>query len=348
MSDESSTTDRPPPPWQFSLRTVFLVFVVVASALGAFGTKGVFVGAFVLGIAVCVHWAEARCGVWVVLLVLLVLLALFGVVLPLPVSLISHPASYRRASCMNNLKQIALSVLSYWDRDGSFPPAYVADENGKPMHSWRVLILPYIEKNDLYDAYDFNEAWDGPNNAKLAQTPLRLFRCPSESNVAPLTNYVAVVGPNTMWPGAEGVSPDDIPDGAAETILLIEWPDSDIHWMEPRDVSFEELCGATGSKSRRGLHGAHDVGDMWFHHSVPIIHAAMADGSVRRLPANISAEQFAALLTRNGGEPIDWDAFEFRPTLNWGRILSLVMFALSSLWLIARPPGNAERRMRET
>src|SRR5207244_4506816 len=55
----------------------------------------------------------------------------------------------RRSVCVNNLKQIGLALQNYHDDFGCFPPAYIADENGRPMHSWRVLILPYIEQVGL-------------------------------------------------------------------------------------------------------------------------------------------------------------------------------------------------------
>jgi translation elongation factor EF-Tu-like GTPase len=62
-----------------------------------------------------------------------------------------------------------LAVANYHETYGCFPPAYVADRDGKPMHSWRVLILPFLEQQELYHAYNFAEPWDGPNNRKLME-----------------------------------------------------------------------------------------------------------------------------------------------------------------------------------
>src|SRR5207248_2869881 len=72
-----------------------------------------------------------------------------------------------RASQCLCIKQIGLALLNYHDTYGSFPPAYVADATGKPIHSWRVLILPFMEQSSLYNAYSMAEPWDGPNNRKL-------------------------------------------------------------------------------------------------------------------------------------------------------------------------------------
>src|SRR5438105_1376638 len=94
------------------------------------------------------------------------LATLAALLLPLVSS--ARPAA-RRNACGNNMKQIELALLNYHDANKSFPPAYVADAEGKPMHSWRVLILPYLERNDLYQQYDFNEPWNGPHNSRLAE-----------------------------------------------------------------------------------------------------------------------------------------------------------------------------------
>ena len=85
----------------------------------------------------------------------------------------------QRSTCKNNLKQIGLALHNYHDRYQSFPPAFVADENGKPMHSWRVLLLPYLDQADLYARYNFNEPWNGPNNLKLGDEIPEVYGCPN-------------------------------------------------------------------------------------------------------------------------------------------------------------------------
>ena len=73
--------------------------------------------------------------------------------------------------CMNNLKQIGLALAEYEAANGRLPPAAVFDKQGKAMHSWRTLILPYLERPDLYQAYNFREPWDGTNNSTLGAEP---------------------------------------------------------------------------------------------------------------------------------------------------------------------------------
>ena len=158
--------------------------------------------------------------------------------------------------CQNNLKQIALALLNYHQANGCFPPAYIADKNGKPMHSWRVLILPYMEMNALYNAYDFTEPWDGPKNKKLLATALQGYVCPSDPNAyapgATQTSYVAVVGRNAAWAGEKSrkLGPVDFPGGASNTIMVVEVANSGIPWMEPRDLSLDALASGRGQVAR--------------------------------------------------------------------------------------------------
>lgn len=120
----------------------------------------------------------------------------------------------RRHPCTNNLKQIALALYNYHDAYGCYPPAYVTDSTGKPVHSWRILILPYLEQQRLYNSYDFSEPWDGPNNIKLAAQMPRIFACDGvTTNGKGLTSYLAITGEGTAFPGAGSTKMADILDG---------------------------------------------------------------------------------------------------------------------------------------
>ena len=107
-----------------------------------------------------------------------------------------------RRACMNHMRNVSMALQVYaTNNNGELPPAYIADENGKPMHSWRVLLLPCIGHQDLYDRYNFDEPWDGPNNSKLAALIRDVYRCTDEydtDDTSPWTSFVAVVGPHTM------------------------------------------------------------------------------------------------------------------------------------------------------
>ena len=68
----------------------------------------------------------------------------------------AHEAT-KRVQCTNNLKQIGLAMQNYHSAYGTFSPAFIADEQGNPMHSWRFVILPFLEEQGLYEAYDFSQ-----------------------------------------------------------------------------------------------------------------------------------------------------------------------------------------------
>ena len=47
------------------------------------------------------------------------------------------------------MKQIGVALHNYHDAHGCFPPAYIADANGRPMHSWRILLLAFLSESAL-------------------------------------------------------------------------------------------------------------------------------------------------------------------------------------------------------
>ena len=158
----------------------------------------------------------------------------------------------RRSLCKDNLHNITIALHNYHETYGTFPPAYIADKNGRPMHSWRVLILPQLEAKHLYDKYRFDEPWDGPNNRRLASEMPNFFHCPSAPDGAPMTHYLVVVGPKTVFPGAESIRFRQVRDGTTKTLLVVEAPKKAVHWMKPDDISPEEFLRQMASAKGDG------------------------------------------------------------------------------------------------
>ena len=159
-TEPQPTAPPPRPPFQFTLRALLLLFVVLASSLAVFGGWGIVVFGLVVGVAIYLNQIKSWWSLTYLALAALCLMCL------MPAVATSHVAG-NRAACGDNLKHIAMALHKYRQANGCFPPAYIADKNGKPMHSWRVLILPYLDQDALYKAYDFTEPWDGPTNKKL-------------------------------------------------------------------------------------------------------------------------------------------------------------------------------------
>ena len=88
----------------------------------------------------------------------------------------------RGGQCINNLKQIGLAMHNYHARHKTFPPAYTVDKDGKPLLSWRVLILPYLEQDALYKEFHLDEPWDSEHNRALIDRMPTTYLCPGGSS----------------------------------------------------------------------------------------------------------------------------------------------------------------------
>ncbi len=190
----------------------------------------------------------------------------------------------RSSQCKSNLKQIGLALHEYHSKYGCFPPAYIADAEGRPMHSWRVLILPFLDQLPLYKQYRFDEPWNGPNNQRLTDKALAIYTCPSDDQTekngrSRFTSYVAIVGPETAWPGGKSVADRDISDGFANTLLVVEVANSRIPWAEPRDLQIRQMAPTINSKSGQGISSRHGNG----------ANVLIADGSAENLQAWVTA-----------------------------------------------------------
>ena len=197
--------------------------------------------------------------------------------------------SGRNAACHNNLKQIGIALEGYYAKNGHFPPAYVADASDKPLYSWRVLILPYMDMGELLHDYDRTEPWDRPHNRKASEQVIPFYLCPSQrGKIRPITSYLAVTGPNTAWPGPKGSKLEDLKHPPSQTILVVEVADSDVSWAEPRDLDIQDLIHATRGLRPSSRHGRG-------------FNALFADGSVHYL----DWERVRALLDPDGSAAVD-------------------------------------------
>jgi prepilin-type processing-associated H-X9-DG protein len=212
---------------------------------------------------------------------------------------ISRPARQAaiRSQCVNNEKQIGLAIHNYISRHNSFPPAYTADKAGKPLLSWRVLILPYLEQDALYQEFHLDEAWDSPyNKALIAKMPVT-YRCPSEGDDLASqgkTRYLSPRGKATIFAGTETVKLRDVTDGTSNTIMVVEAGDANaVVWTRPDDWDVDP------QRNTAGVFGNHSGG----------ANVGFADGSVRFIREKIKPATLRALMSRNGGEVISADDF---------------------------------------
>ena len=339
----------PPPhlPFQFSLRALLLLFVVLASSLAVFGGWGLVVFGLVVGVAICVREVKSLTWLMRVALVVLGLICLAWLLRPIARQL---PP---RSRCTWNLVEIAAALQDYHKANGCFPPAYIADKTGKPMHSWRVLILPYMGEEVIYRTYDFTQPWDSPKNKNIL-TAIPVFACPCDHEVnspsATQTSYVAVLGPNTGWAGVKPTKLADFGGEASRTIMLVEVANSGIDWTEPRDLSLDTL-GVAETKSSALVpsnnHGRREEFLVTYDYGSGV-NVAMADGSVGCLRlGSRSLEELQKLLQIGGFKEEEIDEPEMR--LNWPNIAALAVWLASVGTLLvgavrgrkARPPASS-------
>ncbi len=194
----------------------------------------------------------------------------------------------RRAWCANNLKQIALALHNYEHDHKSFPPAYTTDANGRPLHSWRTLILPYLEQKSLYEKIDLSKPWNDPVNATASATNPAVFICPEFVDTKNTTAYLAVVGPDGFLIPGRPRRFEEFTDGLSSTLAVIEASEEDaVPWMAPFDA---DAVTVMKLDTKAKLHHAGGT------------NAALADGSVRFLKADTPAPVRRALLSISGND----------------------------------------------
>ncbi|MGL6195594.1 MAG: DUF1559 domain-containing protein [Thermoguttaceae bacterium] len=203
----------------------------------------------------------------------------------------------RRQQCMNNLKQLALAVHNYYDLRQVMVPAYTTDKEGKPLHSWRVILLPYLEQEELYTSIRLDEPWDSEYNRQFHDKMPAIFRCASlgKDGEKRDTNYCMIFG-------EDAVGVDDknsftfrkIADGLSNTVLFVERM-TPVCWMQPEDILQEDAYKGV-NKEPKGIGSPHLNG----------ANSAFCDAGPRFIPENLPLDVLKAIITKAGGEYVSF------------------------------------------
>ncbi len=201
----------------------------------------------------------------------------------------------RGSACRGNLHYIGMALRNYHETYGSFPPAYTVNKNGKPLCSWRVLLTASDPSSShIYNSYNFNEPWNGPNNRKLAVLRPTFYSCKNDSaqqSDSLCTSYVAIVGPGATLQGGEPFKMADPQCRQNQIILIAEVADSGINWMEPRDLDVSRMSFLLNDPSRPSI-SSRDSGGPG---------VLFADGQVDRLDPSITRDALKTMTTFTGG-----------------------------------------------
>jgi hypothetical protein len=186
----------------------------------------------------------------------------------------------------NNFKQLGLAMHNHHDSVGMFPPMSTYDKDGKPLLSWRVHLLPYIDQAELYKQFKLDEPWDSAHNKKLIAKMPPLYATPGKaSTIEGGTRIQAFVGKGAFFEGKRGLRFADFTDGLSNTFMLVE-AEKEVPWTKPEDLTFDPEA-----KMLPKLGGAFKGG----------FHALFGDGSVRFIADTLKPETLKLYIQRNDG-----------------------------------------------
>jgi hypothetical protein len=338
---------------QYRLSTLFLIFFVVAASLAAFGAWGLGVAGILFIFAIAFHKAKS---LWdgILNFILVFVGVFFIVIVPLTILLPwvkCDPEPGRYSACSNNLQQIGQALRNYECENKHFPPVFTMSPEGKPLQSWLVEILPYMDYEGIYDSLKKEEPWDSSYNSQVF-CPIKEYRCPS-ANDNPKSlqcNYVAIIGPGTIWKANGTKTYQDLSvSGSSCYVVAVEVVDSGKHWAEPFALTADELL--ENMKTGKGVRISSK------HHQV--VHVLFNDGTVRRIPTNMPLSMWRKIL--NGKisniDELEWlidqptpdttDILQFQAKPEWPPYFSIIVWLISAAWLFYRavksrkntPPG---------
>ena len=193
----------------------------------------------------------------------------------------------RLASSRNNIKQIGLAMHNYHAAYKHLPTDIKSDD-GTPLLSWRVALLPFLEQAALYDQFRLDEPWNSPHNSQLMARMPDFYRHPALHPAPPVTIYQRPVGDGFVMDPSQTIAFRAIADGLSNTIMVIETkPEIAVPWTKPSDVTIDPDDPLSAvAESARGFS------------------VLMCDGVVTDLGTDIDAALFLAYLTRAGNEVI--------------------------------------------
>lgn len=256
------------------------------------------------------HRDGARYGVTKIELLVVLLIATLVIGLFVPAVSEYDPMQQAEMS----MKMVAKAVAAYEQQHGSLPPSVVTDELGRPQHSWRALILPYLREDKLAAAYRWEQAWNSPTNAGLSQYRPWHYRTyyPNSEEQRELSSLQLLLDAEQNW-------------------FVIEHEQASRPWLEPTEnilwSELEELPSDEHGFWRHGFFTSSYRGRLIVSNQQTIqIHPQSDDSS----PAILPLEQRVALCART--EAASSELGEPYRQVHWGNALRLAMFLVAVLY----------------
>lgn len=208
-------------------------------------------------------------------------------------------ANRGRADSISNLRKISAALNAYASDHGTYPPPVFTVGGNK--HSWRILILPYLNENMLYSKYNVDQAWNSAANMEVCYRLPLVFQNQRVSRFAgsQKSDYFLITGPGTLFPVTGPLSPDQVTDDTGQTLLLIETEligQGGGFWTEPIDFQVQSLQVRGYAQLGGVLDGGFSV--------------ATVDGRGHFISEATDPILLEALITANGGERLSDDVLD--------------------------------------
>ncbi|MCE9529239.1 MAG: DUF1559 domain-containing protein [Planctomycetales bacterium] len=199
----------------------------------------------------------------------------------------SARTSAQRMSSQNNLKQLGLAIHNYHDMYNELPPAIVKDSTGKPLYSGMVLLLPFVEQDNLFQQFDKSKAWDDPANIGISRTMISIFMNPRSTDTRPgHCDYMLVGGPNAMLADSGKSTLMNVMDGTSNTIMAVE---------AGNNSSLESWAQAVYWDPSKPFDSPDPTN----------VNVLFGDGSVRALPKTTPVQTLRLISDRQDGQPVN-------------------------------------------
>ncbi len=196
----------------------------------------------------------------------------------------------------NNLKQIALAMHNYHAKHSQLPRAYWLTPSGERTLSWRVAILPFIEQQKVFDAYQVDQPWNSEANQLASNVTIPTYWNPGDAKVGKAeTSYMVITGPGTVFEEGRDITFDDCSDGTANTILAVEVMGAGVKWGQPIDLDIRTMIFKINGGGSQG------IGSPWKGGAQVVF----VDGHVRFLSNDTLESTLRAMVTRSGGETFE-------------------------------------------
>jgi len=219
-------------------------------------------------------------------------------------TLVKLASSRERAGAISNLERIASALNAYAADHGAYPLPIIRDANGKPMHSWRVAILPYLNENQIANEYDYDKPWDSTENMEVALSIPSVYVSQSQNRMSGYgCEYHLVVGDRTLFPKSGPLNPKRVSDDPTKTALVVEATSRQNNanvWTQPIELDIQAMTGAIGTNPGVEIGSVTEGGAA----------IATVDGAGHFLDESMAPEIVLAILTASGNEPLADDVLD--------------------------------------